>query len=130
MLEKSRNPSLMEYGTSVGAIPPESKTSSATPVLFVSAQTPLFLVANSCPPLRLFGKQSLALAEMTANALKPEGVFGIVRVFRQSGEVLPDFKVTLIDSSQMLLRGFHLFLHHSFEVSRPHGGSVCGNPGL
>ena len=78
----------------------------------------------------LFGKSGFALAEMTANALKPKSVFGIVRIFRQSSEVWPDFKVTLIDSLQMLSRGFHLFLHHSFEVSRPHGGNLGGNPGL
>jgi hypothetical protein len=34
---------------------------------------------------------------MTANALKPKGVFGIFRMFRQRGKVWPDFKVTLID---------------------------------
>lgn len=79
---------------------------------------------------RLIGKTGFALAEVPSNALKPKNVFGIVRIFRQNGEVWPDFKVTFVDSLQMLSCGFHFFLHHAFKVSRPHGGNLGGNPGL
>jgi hypothetical protein len=54
----------------------------------------------------------------------------MVPVLVQRGEVWPDFKLAPIDSLQMLSRSFHFFLHHLFEVARPNGGSVGGNPGL
>ena len=84
----------------------------------------------SASSIRLFGKNGFALLEMTANALKPKGVFGMIHVLSQSGEVWPDFKVTLIERSQMLSSGLHLFFYHLSEVPRPHDGGTGGNLGL
>jgi len=51
---------------------------------------------------------------MTANALNPKGVLGMILVLGQGSEVWPDFKATLIDSLHMLSSGLYLiFCPHS-----------------
>ena len=47
---------------------------------------------------------------MASNALKPKGVFGMIHMLSQSGEIRPDFEVAFIDSLQMLSSGFYLFI--------------------